>query len=162
MDFRTLAAAAALTLALTACGKKDDEAPDAGAAAAEAAPVAKVETTADAATTPPAPVLPAGPDAPAFAVLYPGAQPAPPVEGEEPRADQAVFVAAATPTDIVGFYRQKAEAAGLSPVMAMSQEAMDAFGALSPSTGESLEVVAEAIDDGQSRVTLRWAPARAG
>lgn len=142
--------------------------------AANAAPSAKVANAADAvpaadeASPAPAsaPVADASAEAgvidgaPAFAALYPGAQ----ADGAPVRASSAAgpgglitFTTDATPDAVVAFYRQRAEAAGLAPIMAMNQGDARAYGAAGRGDkGASLQVVASPGENGLTSVQLSW------
>lgn len=163
------AACLATIVVLSGCGEKAvdaDEAVDT-ARSAEAPVVADADATktAEPAVLPvqsQAPTPVAG--APDFAVIYPGGE----IQGDvtfSPGGSGAVgsgpggivtFITASTPAQVVGFYRQRAEAAGLSSVMAMSQGDTQAYGAHSPGTGANLSVVASVNDDDQTSVQLSW------
>lgn len=104
--------------------------------------------------------LPAAPGAPAFAVVYPGGSvsgPATVARGPDGAPGGILsFTTEATPETVVAFYRQRAEAAGLSSVMAMDQGGARAYGAVAQDRGEKLHVVATPIDDGPTSVQLDW------
>lgn len=140
-----------------------DDGSDAAEAALRQPPVA----AARAAPAPsPAPVAakvaapPAAPGAPAFAVLYPDAAPtAEPTLADGPSGPGGLttFVTEASPEEVVAFYRQRAEAEGLSSVMAMNQGDAQAYGAASPQAdGPSLQVVASPAPEGGANVQLSW------
>lgn len=145
-------------LTLAAC----EQAPEAETAAADV-----TATPAGAAATPPvtlAPAQPAAPGAPAFAVLYPGAR----VDGAPTLADGAsgpggvlAFTVDATPDEVIAFYRQRAEAAGLASVMGMDQGDTRAYGAAGPdATDAALQVVASPAEGGGASVQLTWSAGR--
>ncbi len=160
---------AALALAATAalpaaCGreveKRDDSAPS--PAAAES-----VETPAS--STPPIPAPAAGPNspagsaaapgAPAFAVLYPGAsldEPAVTASGPTGPGGLVTYTTEADPEAVIAFYRARAEAAGLSSVMAMNQGEARAYGAAGADVGANLQVVASPTETGETSVQLSW------
>lgn len=161
---RTLATAGLMAaLALASCGQGPaDEAgltEDTAVGAAEAAAPAAAETRPDAAA-PAASVLPAAPGAPAFAVVYPGATvsaPATIARGPDGAPGGILsFTTDATPETVVAFYRQRAEAAGLSSVMAMDQGGARAYGAVAQDRGDKLHVVATPVEDGPTNVQLDW------
>ncbi|MGZ9098555.1 MAG: hypothetical protein ACXW3O_02525 [Brevundimonas sp.] len=162
---RTLAAAGLMAaMALAGCGQApaDDAAlaEDAAAGATDAAAPA----VAEARVTPPAPggaaALPAAPGAPVFAVVYPGGSlsgPATVARGPDGAPGGILsFTTEATPEVVVAFYRQRAEAAGLSSVMAMNQGDARAYGAVGPARGAKLHVVATPVEDGPTNVQLDW------
>jgi len=101
----------------------------------------------------------ATPGAPAFAAIYPGGE----IEGEPTLATGpagpgglVTFTTEATPDDVVKFYRQRAEAAGLAPVMSMNQGDARAYGAQA-ATDASIQVVASPAEDGAATsVQLSW------
>lgn len=103
---------------------------------------------------------PAAPGAPAFAVLYPdAATTAEPTLADGPSGPGGLttFVTDASPEEVVAFYRQRAEAEGLSSVMAMNQGAAQAYGAASSQAdGPSLQVVASPAPEGGANVQLSW------
>lgn len=149
---------ACLLLSLAACG----QAPGTEKAEAEA-----VATPADAAPTPAAtlaPAQPAAPNAPVFAVLYPGAR----VDGAPTLADGAsgpggvlAFTVEATPDEVIAFYKQRAEAAGLASVMGMNQGDTRAYGAAGPEASDAaLQVVASPAEGGGASVQLTWSAGR--
>ena len=58
---------------------------------------------------------------------------------------------------MIDFYRQRAERAGLSPIMAMNQGEARAYGASARTDkGASLQVVAAPGEDGATSVQLSW------
>lgn len=151
---------ACLVFALAACGKGPEaEKAEAGtadaAAAAEPAPIPPATL---------APAQPAAPGAPAFAVLYPGAR----TDGAPTLADGAsgpggvlAFTVDATPDEVVAFYKQRAEAAGLASVMGMNQGDTRAYGAAgSGDTAAALQVVASPAGGGGASVQLTWSAGR--
>lgn len=135
-------------------------------AAPEAQPQGSPETGArpadkgPAAPGPSADAPPAAGAAPAFAVLYPGAR----VDGAPLTADGAAgpgglvtFTTDATPDQVVAFYRERAEAAGLKSVTGMNQGEARAYGAAGDvADGPSLQVVAAPGADGATSVHLNW------
>ena len=162
---RTLAAAGLMAaMALAGCGQAPaDEAALAGDAAAGATDAA-APVAAEVRVATPAPggaaALPAAPGAPAFAVIYPGgAVSGPPTVARGPDGAPGgilSFTTEATPEVVVAFYRQRAEAAGLSSVMAMNQGEARAYGAVAQDRGDKLHVVATPLEDGPTNVQLDW------
>ncbi|WP_292261738.1 hypothetical protein [Brevundimonas sp.] len=129
---------------------------------APAAPA--VEANAAAVATPAAvPQPPAANGAPAFAVLYPGARVAQTssvsASGPAGPGGMSSFTVAAEPAEVIAFYRQQADAAGLASVMAMDQGGSRAYGAAGPSDAQ-LQVVASPQDGGGSTVLLTWSAGR--
>jgi len=110
------------------------------------------------------PAQPAAPGAPAFAVLYPGAR----VDGAPTLADGVdgpggimAFTVDATPDQVVAFYKQRAEAAGLASVMGMSRGDTHAYGAAgSGEDAATLQVVASPTEGGGASVQLTWSAGR--
>jgi hypothetical protein len=150
-------------MAMTACGQDTaDEAAGAenAAAAATDADAPAVAEPRPAAAAPATAALPAAPGAPAFAVIYPGGSvsgPATVARGPDGSPGGILsFTTDATPEAVVAFYRQQAEAAGLSSVMAMDQGGARAYGAVAQDRGDKLHVVATAVDDGPTNVQLDW------
>lgn len=98
--------------------------------------------------------------APAFAVLYPGAQAdGAPIAANGPGGPGGLitFNTDADPEAVVAFYRQRAEQAGLASIMAMNQGEARAYGAAaSGDKGASLQVVASPGEDGLTSVQLSW------
>ncbi|ANF55721.1 hypothetical protein DA69_13865 [Brevundimonas naejangsanensis] len=98
--------------------------------------------------------------APAFAVVYPGAQAdGAPIAANGPSGPGGLitFSTDADPEAVVAFYRQRAEQAGLASIMAMNQGEARAYGAAaSGDNGASLQVVASPGEDGLTSVQLSW------
>jgi len=104
-------------------------------------------------------VAPIAQGAPAFAVLYPGGEiQAPPTLASGPAGPGGLvaFQTDADPETIVEFYRQRAEAAGLSSVMAMNMGEARSYGAAKADAGANLQVVASPAEDGKTSVQLSW------
>ena len=147
---------ACLFVTLAACSP----APEAKTAETEAAAAPATEAPVAAL----APAQPAAPGAPAFAVLYPGAR----VDGAPTLADGVggpggivAFTVDADPDQIVAFYKQRAEAAGLVSVMGMNQGDTHAYGAAgSGETAAALRVVASPTEGGGVSVLLTWSAGR--
>jgi len=134
------------------------------------APAKAADTTGAGATVQPdapAPVtVPAGATAaadasatPAFAAVYPGAT----LEGDPTTAGGPAgpggiltFTTEASPEAVIDFYRDRAEASGLAPVMSMNQGEARAYGAARAETDASVQVVASPADDGVTSVQLSW------
>lgn len=163
---KRMLAAAALTaaMALTGCsGAPADEAASAedvavDAAAADAAPAvaAAVATTAAA---------PAAPGAPAFAVIYPGAAvegPATMAQGPTGPGGILSFTTDASPETVVAFYRERAEATGLTTIASMNQAGASAYSAGdgADGRGQLLDVRATPVDGGPTSVQLSWSAGR--
>ena len=132
----------------------------AAAAPAETAPMAAA-ATAEPAASAAGPL--AAPGAPAFAALYPGATmdaPAITASGASGPGGIATYTTDADPDAVIAFHRARAEASGLSSAMAMNQGEARAYGAASPGTGASLQVVASATEDGPTSVQLSWSAGR--
>ena len=132
----------------------------AAAAPAETAPMAAA-ATAEPAASAAGPL--AAPGAPAFAALFPGATmdaPAITASGASGPGGIATYTTDADPDAVISFHRARAEASGLSSAMAMNQGEARAYGAASPGTGASLQVVASATEDGPTSVQLSWSAGR--
>jgi len=143
-----LSAAAALP---AACGREVDEAPPPASGLPAQAPVAAGPGEAAG--------LPAAPDAPAFAVLYPGAsldEPGISASGPMGQGGLVTYTTDAGPDAVIAFYRRQAEAAGLSSVMAMNQGEARAYGAAGKDGGANLQVVASPTEGGTTSVQLSW------
>lgn len=157
------AVAVAFTVGLAGCDGRSEAAPEASPPpVVETAPV-EASPPSDAAVAPMADV---GPDAtaiegaPVFAALYPGAQadgPAAFASGPTGPGGLITFTTDATPDTVIAFYRQRAEAAGLAPVMAMNQGEARAYGASArKDNGATLQVVAAPDEGGLTSVQLTW------
>lgn len=161
-------AVAGLATAMTVvgCQKADEAEPAEAPAAAGAAVDAAAEAPAlPAAIAPAARVEPAAPGAPAFAVLYPGASPkGPPVAGQSPAGPGGMleFTTEATPDQVVAFYRQRAEAAGLKSINALNRDDARAYAAGdgADGSGKLLNVIATPVEGGPTDVLLTWSSGR--
>ncbi len=152
----------ALSVGLAACDDRSQAAPE---VESPSVPAAEPAREAAPAAAPPAAATPAAPataikGAPAFAALYPGAQTdAAPVTASGPDGPGGIvtFTTDATPDAVIDFYRQRAEKAGLFPIMAMNQGEARAYGASARTEkGASLQVVAAPGEDGLTSVQLSW------
>lgn len=147
-----------------------------GAAACEGASVADEvaeSATATASETqaapPPAAAVAAAPAdtaevaASGFAPPFPGATIVDEASAEAPEAGagrMVSFKTRETPDAVVDFYKSRAEAAGLAPVMAMSQGDTRAYGAAKGGEdGPSVSVVASP-EGGSTSVQLTWSEGR--
>ncbi|MBB5747145.1 hypothetical protein [Brevundimonas variabilis] len=146
-----------LALGLSACEGPGDTTPAANVAEDVAAPAAADPPAAEARVEL-APASPAVPGAPDYAALYPGAV----IEGVPTVADGVAgpgglltFSTEAEPQAVVDFYKRRAEASGLSPVMSMNQGEAIAYGAGSPE-GATIQVVASPAEAGGTSVQLSW------
>lgn len=160
-------AVVAMTLAvgLVACEGSSEADPsgdvaDAATAATAAVPEAAeaAEARAEQAPAELMPARPAVPGAPDYAALYPGAviQGEPTVaDGEAGPGGLLTFSTTAEPQAVVDFYKSRAEAAGLSPVMSMNQGDAIAYGAGS-AEGATIQVVASPSEAGSTSVQLSW------
>ncbi len=156
---RTIAVVAmTLTAGLAACDGSSDAEPATDAAIAAAPAPAIVADDAAAARNELSPTPPIVAGAPTFAAVYPGSV----VEGEPTIADGVegpggllTFTTPDAPQAVVDFYKTRAEASGLSPVMAMNQGEAIAYGAGSPK-GATIQVVASPADSGGTSVQLSW------
>ncbi len=152
----------ALSVGLAACDDRSQAAPE---VESSSVPAAEPAREAAPAAAPPVAATPAAPataieGAPAFAALYPGAQAdAAPVTASGPDGPGGIvtFTTDATPDAVIDFYRQRAEKAGLFPIMAMNQGEARAYGASARTEkGASLQVVAAPDEDGLTSVQLSW------
>jgi hypothetical protein len=92
-------------------------------------------------------------------VLYPGGEiEAPPTIASDSTGSGGLvtFLTAADPETIVTFYRARAEAAGLSSVMAMNMGEARSYGAAKDGVGTNLQVVASPLEDGTTSVQVSW------
>ncbi|MRL70186.1 hypothetical protein [Brevundimonas sp. SPF441] len=160
MTLRLAASAVVVLFCLAGCDRS------AQPVEAKAAPDASAPAVSD--VTPPAAAAPAvgggaasaadGP--PSFAVVYPGAQ----VDGQPLAAGGeagpgglVTFTTTASPDDVVAFYRERAEKAGLRSVAGMNQGDTRAYGAAADAVnGASLQVVATPTETGVTSVQLGW------
>ena len=155
------AVAVALTLGSAGCDTSNAPAKNPDAAEKAEAPTAVAPTT-PAVVAPSAEPAAAAPGSvtPAFAAIYPGGE----IEGQPTLAGGpsgpgglVTFTTEATPDDVVKFYRERAEAAGLAPVMSMNQGDARAYGAAQAATDASVQVVASPAEDGDATsVQLSW------
>lgn len=149
----SLAALILASTALMACSPATGEQAE-GAAAPETAEAAAAPTDTAVATAP------AG--EPAFAAVYPDAALSAPViraDGETGPGGMATFTTPAAPDAVIGFYRQRAEAAGLVSTSAMSQGEARGYKAAAREGGASVEVIA-APDGDATAVQLTWSAGR--
>ncbi|ADL02561.1 hypothetical protein [Brevundimonas subvibrioides] len=131
--------------------------PTATSSSVPTAPSGTVATDVGAASATPAQPIVEG--APSFAVLYPGGEIDAPATVATSAAGPGGLVAFRTdadPATIVEFYRTRAEAAGLSSVMAMNMGEARSYGAAKADAGANLQVVASPIEGGQTSVQLSW------
>lgn len=99
---------------------------------------------------------------PAYSEIYPGAvaeQPAVAADGAAGPGGMVTFVAEAAPDAVVDFYRQRAEAAGLASMTALSQGETRAYGAAGDN-GAAVQVVAAPDGEGRTSVQLTWSAGR--
>jgi hypothetical protein len=156
---RTPAALAPVLLLLAVAGCGEGEAQPAGPASAPAADEAPVTVDpVEAADAPEAPEAgPAPGTTPAFAVAYPGAEIEQATRGQGGVTDGGlvVFTTEAAADDVIAFYREHAQAAGMASTMAMAQGDTRAYGASHPRDGSALSVVASTAGD-RTSVQLSW------
>lgn len=155
------AAAFSAAIVMTGCEKGDDKT----AAPVDAMPAEGV-SEADAAAGP-APAdaatvtgtaAPAIAGAPAFAVIYPGGQPkGPATTAQSPAGPGGTvdFTTDASPDEVVAFYRQRADAAGLKPINSLNRDEARGYSA-GDGGGRLLLVVATPVDAGPTDVQLSW------
>lgn len=151
------AVAVAFTVGLTGCDGRSEAAPETSLPPIAEAP--PVETVAALAAEPDV-APPTADGAPVFAALYPGAQiegPATVASGPTGPGGLITFTTDDAPEAVIAFYRQRAEAAGLAPVMAMNQGEARAYGAAArAANGATLQVVASPGEGGRTSVQLTW------
>ncbi|HEX8471027.1 MAG TPA: hypothetical protein VF633_07945 [Brevundimonas sp.] len=166
---RSLAAVVALlTVTVGACDP-NGKAPEASRSEAPGAAVNRQAPQADkVASSPPAATSTEGAamadaikvgGAPDFAAVYPGGTiEAPPTLAGGPAGPGGLvtFTTDAKPDAVIGFYKQRAEAAGLASVMSMNQGDSLAYGAAEVTNGATLQVVATALEDAPTSVQVTW------
>ena len=166
---RSLAAVVALlTVTVGACDPNGEKSGAPGAEAPAARSASMASTTDDAPVSPAAvpaanggaaaDVIKVG-GAPDFAAIYPGGTiEAPPTVAGGPAGPGGIvsFTTDAKPDAVIGFYKQRAEAAGLASVMSMNQGDSQAYGAAEVTNGATLQVVATALEDAPTAVQLTW------
>lgn len=149
-----------LTVAIAGCDRRAApsvaDAPAASASAATTTPQAPTPTGTSSA--PAATPVSARETTPDFAVVYPDGE----VEGapliaagDAGPGGVVTFTTPATPDTVIAFYRQRAEAAGLAPMMSLNQGEARAYGALKQASGASVNVVASPVAD-KTSVQLTW------
>ncbi|MCS6624757.1 hypothetical protein N0B44_17715 [Roseibacterium beibuensis] len=157
----TTAAVAAMVLAGCSGGEPAEEAVAAGDVAAETSAPA---TEAEARIAPPAgaaSAMPAAAGAPAFAVIYPGAElKGPATVAQSPVGPGGIvqFTTDADPETVIAFYRQRAEAAGLKQINSMNRGDAQAYSAGDGANGRGqlMQVIATRIEEGPTDVQLDW------
>jgi len=110
-------------------------------------------------------VVPAAADAPAFAVIYPGAaikSPAAVAQGPDGPGGIVQFTTEADPATVIAFYRQRAESAGLKPINSMNRGDVQAYSAGDGAAGRGqlVQVIAERLEGGPTDVQLSWTAGR--
>ena len=104
----------------------------------------------------PAPTSTGHPD---FAEVYPGARvEGAPVSAGGPSGPGGLvsFTTDATPETVIDFYRERAEASGLSPMSALNQGDTRGYAAIRQDTGASVNVVASPVAGAGTSVQLTW------
>ena len=168
---RSLAATVIVgAMVVAGCGDRTptEDSADAGVVAADAAAAPAAEPRAAARAAPTvagATAAPAAEGAPAFAVIYPGGAPEGPVtvaQGPEGPGGVLVFTTDATPAEVVAFYRQRAEAAGLKSINTMNRGDSMGYGAGDgvDGRGQLLSVVATGREGEPTNVQLTWTAGR--
>ena len=157
----TAAALGAGVCLLVGCSRAAPE------AEADAPPAETPAAAAEGAATPAAAsaVQPVAPDAPDFAVVYPGGEPqGPPTLAMGPAGPGGilVFTTADTPDKVIEFYRGHAETHGLASIINMTQDGAKAYSAGdgAQGRGQLLSVVATPIEGGGTSVQLDWSAGR--
>ncbi|MFN3932587.1 MAG: hypothetical protein ACK4JY_12640 [Brevundimonas sp.] len=166
---RSLAATALLAaMAMTACGERTPAGAD---VEADVALVEAPSPVADGPAAPSAPrtggssAAPAADGAPVFAVIYPGGAPGGPAtvaQGPEGPGGIVEFTTDAAPADVIDFYRQRAESAGLKAINTMNRgDSMGyAAGDGADGRGQLLSVVATRLEGEPTSVQLTWTAGR--
>ncbi|RZJ29926.1 MAG: hypothetical protein EON85_05980 [Brevundimonas sp.] len=153
------AAAFSAAIVMTGCDRSEDKA----AAPVDATPAGDV-SEADAASGPALPppgaeaAAPAAAGAPEYAVIYPGGAPkGAATPGMSPAGPGGImsFTTDASPDEVVTFYRQRADAAGLKPINSLNSEGARAYSA-GDGGNRLLNVVATPVDGGPTDVQLSW------
>lgn len=165
---RSLAATAVMAvMVLAGCSERPpaEDAPAAGDVAAEAAAPAAERAATVTPPAGPAGALPAAAGAPAFAVIYPGAElkgPATVAQGPSGPGGIVEFTTDADPETVIAFYRQRAEAAGLKPINSMNRGDAQAYSAGDGANGRGqlMQVIATRIEGGPTDVQLDWRTGR--
>lgn len=152
-------------LALAGCNQPDDRetvpAVDAaGAGAASGSSPTAAASMPSPIETPSGGALAAA-GAPDFAVIYPGATPkadALTAQGPAGPGGRVEFTTGASPDQVVAFYRERAEAAGLKSINTLSRDEVRGYAAGdgASGTGKLLNVVATPLEDGETDVLLMW------
>lgn len=166
------AAAVSAAMVMTGCSRTAEE-PAAPAAGDAATDTASASTPAVPGAAAPAaggevaegPALPAAPGAPAFAVVYPGGMAkSGAVSGQSPAGPGGMleFTTDATPDEVVAFYRERAEAAGLTSITSLNRDGARGYAAGdgADGRGQMLNVVATPVDGGPTDVVLSWSSGR--
>lgn len=165
---QTLAATAVMAaLAVSGCGNGERAATPDAAPVAAADPVGPARADASPAVAGGRPMTGelASPGAPDFAVVYPGARtdgPATLAQGPVGPGGIVSFKTDASPETVIAFYRQRAEAGGLTPITAMNQGEARAYSAGDGAEGRGklISVVASPVEDGTTSVQLSWTAGR--
>ena len=108
---------------------------------------------------------PAAMGAPAFAVIYPGGAPkSAATAGQSPAGPGGMleFTTEGTPDQVIDFYRQRAEAAGLKPISMMNRDDARGYSAGdgADGSGKLLNVIATPVEGGSTDVLLTWSNGR--
>jgi hypothetical protein len=164
-----LFAAAGLSAALAMAGCSQSEEPteapavERGAAAgASSATAAPGENLSEPAAGPSGEGgAPAAAGAPEFAVIYPGGKPKADTllaQGPAGPGGRVEFTTSASPDEVVAFYRDRAEAAGLRSINTLSRDEVRGYAAGDGASGRGklLNVVATPLEDGETDVLLMW------
>ena len=168
---RSLAATAIVgAMVLAGCGdrtpaEKGAEPAVAAETVAAPAPDTVVSRIAPAPPIGAADAAPAADGAPAFAVIYPGGVPEGPAttaRGPDGPGGIIAFTTDAAPAEVVAFYRQRAEAAGLKSINTMNRGDSMGYSAGdgADGRGQLLSVVATRIEGEPTGVQLSWTAQR--
>ncbi len=166
MKRRFAAAAGLAAMVLAGCSEHEPaQAIPAADEAATAAAASASGTAASATAAAPATAAPAAANAPAYAVIYPGAElkgPATTAQGPAGPGGIVQFTTEATPEAVIAFYRQRADAAGLKPINSMNRGNAQAYSAGdgADGRGQLMQVIATRMEDGATDVQLDWTNGR--
>jgi len=148
-----LIAAAIVAVSLAACGKAEEKTKP----GVKVSPGGTVTITGkDGAVVQSGPDVKA--DLPEFAPLYPGSVPSgqvTSVASAEGSGGMFVYTAAATPEQVLGFYRERAKASGLGETAEMNMGAARMLSATDEASKRSLQVIVTGEGAG-SNVSLTW------
>lgn len=154
------AAAFSAAIVMTGCGEKVEDKAATPVDATPAGGMSEADAAAGPSTTPPpaGTPAPAAAGAPEYAVIYPGGEPkSEATPGMSPAGPGGIlsFSTDATPDQVVDFYRQRADAAGLKPINSLNSDGARGYSA-GDGGNKLLNVVATPVDGGPTDVLLSW------